>query len=99
MEQTNHPANNPILRGQSAAAKSLRQVAQETAKLWCKHHLTYDQTKQLAAPDARRRMVGRLGRTEVAQLIKPARAHGQDPVLQMLLANLGGASPAGQWHA
>ena len=49
MEQTKHPPDDPTLRGQSAEAKSLRAVAQETAKLWRKGHLTYDQTKQVVA--------------------------------------------------
>lgn len=73
---------DPILRGQSSEAKSLRLVAQETTKLWRKHHLTYDQTKQvvaqtrralqLSAPRTRRRTVERLDRTEVGALIDDA---------------------------
>ncbi len=68
------------VRGQTAEAKSLRMVARETAKLWRKHHLTYDQTKyvveqvrrelQLSAPKERRRTVERLDRIEVEQLIE-----------------------------
>lgn len=82
MERTKRPVNDPTLRGQSAEAKSVRQVAPETAKLWRKEHRTYDQTKQvvvqvrqalqLSAPHARRRAVDRLDRTEVAQLIEAA---------------------------
>lgn len=60
----------------------MRLAAQETTKLWRRHHLTDDQTKQvvaharqalqLSAPHARRRTVGRLDRTEVANLIAAA---------------------------
>ena len=57
-------------------------VAEETAKLWRRHHLTYDQAKHVVArarhdllltvPRARRRAVERLDRTEVAALIDAA---------------------------
>jgi integrase/recombinase XerD len=57
-------------------------VARATAQLWRKHHLTYDQTKQvveqarralhLAAPQQRRRTVDRLDRAEVERLIEAA---------------------------
>ena len=47
MESSTPPADPATLRGQSAEAKSLRVVIQETTKLWRKHHLTYDQTKQV----------------------------------------------------
>jgi integrase/recombinase XerD len=82
MEHSKRPATEPILRGQTADAKSLRRVAQETMKLWRKHHLTYDQTKQvvaqvrhalqLQAPPSRRRTVDWLDRTEVERLIAAA---------------------------
>jgi len=68
------------VRGQTGEAKSLREVAKETAKLWRKHRLTYDQTKhvveqarrelRLSAPAERRRTVDRLDRTEVERLIE-----------------------------
>jgi integrase/recombinase XerD len=35
------------VRGQNYEANSLREVARQTAKLWRKHHLTYDQTKHV----------------------------------------------------
>lgn len=82
MDAVSRPVDGPTLRGQSADAKSVRLVAQETTKLWRKHHLTYDQTKQVVAqarhalqlrpPQARRRTVERLDRTEVAALIDAA---------------------------
>lgn len=60
----------------------MRLVAQETTKLWRKHHLTYDQTKQvvaqarralqLSAPRTRRRTMERLDRVEVGALIDAA---------------------------
>jgi len=82
MDHASPPPNDSILRGQSSDAKSVRLVAQETTKLWRKHHLTYDQTKQVVAqvrhalqlstPCMRRRTVARLDRTEVAALIDAA---------------------------
>jgi integrase/recombinase XerD len=70
------------LRGQTAEANSVRDMVQETAKLWSKHHLTYDQTKhvvkqvrhvlQLTVPTARRRTVDRLDRPQVERLIAAA---------------------------
>lgn len=75
-------AKVPEVRGQMLEAISLRAVARATAKLWRKHHLSYDQTKhvveqarrelQLAAPRDRRRTVDRLDRDEVARLIEAA---------------------------
>lgn len=63
----------------------MRDVASQTAKLWRKHHLTYDQTKHvveqtrrelgLAAPRERRRTVERLDRAEVERLIETAYGH------------------------
>ncbi len=82
MDHTSQLPDAPALRGQSADTKSVRLAAQETAKLWRKHHLTYDQTKQvvaqvrhalqLSAPRMRRRMVERLDRGEVTALINAA---------------------------
>jgi integrase/recombinase XerD len=73
------------VRGQKQGANSLRDVANQTAKLWRKHHLTYDQTKHvveqtrrelgLAAPRERRRTVERLDRAEVERLIETAYSH------------------------
>lgn len=70
------------VRGQRDEANSLRAVARATAKLWRKHHLTYDQTKHvveqarreldLTAPRHRRRTVDRLDRAEVERLIDVA---------------------------
>ena len=58
----------------------LGEVARQTAKLWRKHHLTYDQTKHvveqtrhelgLEAPRERRRTVERLDRDEIERLIE-----------------------------
>jgi integrase/recombinase XerD len=77
-----HDADDPRLRGQSSEAKSLRLVVQDTLKLWRKHHLTYDQSKQVVAqvrralqlspPRPRRRTVERLDRVEVTALIDAA---------------------------
>lgn len=73
------------VRGQKREANSLREVASETAKLWRRHHLTYDQTKHvveqarrrlgLEGPRERRRTVERLDRAEVERLIETAYAH------------------------
>lgn len=44
------------VRGQKQEANSLQAIASQTAKLWRKHHLTYDQTKHVVeqnAPGAR----------------------------------------------
>jgi hypothetical protein len=35
------------VRGQNEEPNSLREVARETAKLWRKHHLSYDQSKHV----------------------------------------------------
>ena len=73
------------VRGQKQEANSLREAVNQTAKLWRKYHLTYDQTKhvveqtrralELQAPRERRRTVERLDRAEVEQLIDTAYAH------------------------
>ena len=70
------------VRGQNQEANFLRGIAEQTAKLWRKHHLTYDQTKhvveqarrelRLEAPRERRRTVERLDRAEVERLIAAA---------------------------
>src|ERR1700688_3108577 len=70
------------VRGQKQEANSLQAVVSQTAKLWRKHHLTYDQTKHvveqtrrelgLEAPRDRRRTVERLDRAEVERLIETA---------------------------
>ena len=73
------------VRGQNQEANSVREVARETAKLWRKHHLSYDQSKHvveqtrrelgLEAPRERRRTVERLDRIEVERLIEAAYVH------------------------
>jgi integrase/recombinase XerD len=73
------------VRGQNDKANSLREVAIQTAKLWRKHHLTYEQTKHVVeqtrrelgveAPRERRRTVERLDRVEVERLIESAYGH------------------------
>ena len=70
------------VRGQSGEANSLGDVATQTAKLWRKHHLTYDQSKHvveqarrelgLDAPRERRRTVERLDRGDIECLIETA---------------------------
>src|ERR1700744_48967 len=64
----------------------ITELAQATARLWRKHHLSYDQSKhvvekarrelQLKAPSQRRRTVDRLDRTEIERLIEAAYKHG-----------------------
>ena len=73
------------VRGQKQKPNLLQEVASQTAKLWRKHHLNYDQTKHvveqtrrdlgLEAPRERRRTVERLDRTEVERLIEAAYGH------------------------
>lgn len=73
------------VRGQNQKANSVQEVARETAKLWRKHHLSYDQSKHvveqtrrelgLEAPRERRRTVERLDRIEVERLIEAAYVH------------------------
>lgn len=70
---------------QTDKANSLRDVVRQTAKLWRKHHLTYDQTKHVVeqtrrelgveAARERRRTVERLDRVEVERLIETAYGH------------------------
>jgi integrase/recombinase XerD len=79
------PPSSHQVRGQSAKAQStagLAVVIRDTAQLWRKHHLSYDQSKyvveqvrrQLALepPRSRRRTVERLDRGEVECLITGA---------------------------
>jgi integrase/recombinase XerD len=73
------------VRGQIEKANSLRDLARQTAWLWRKHHLTYNQTKyvieqvrrelRLEAPRERHRTVDRLDRAEVERLIEAAYNH------------------------
>ena len=79
---TSKPATKPATKAKSRAKPKLTQIALETAKLWRKHHLDYDQTKhlveqvrkalKLSAPKERRRTVERLDRDEIEALIQAA---------------------------
>lgn len=84
------PKRNPAaqcrkVRGQNGEANFLNSIAHQTAHLWARHHLTYDQTKHvveqargeldLHAPRERRRTVDRLDPVEVERLIEAAYAH------------------------
>jgi len=73
------------VRGQAREANSLSDIsdiATQTAKLWRRYHLTYDQSKHvveqtrrklgLQAPRERRRTVKRLDRSEIERLIETA---------------------------
>src|SRR5215471_18783169 len=78
-------SHSPEVRGQNQNATSIREVAHQTAKLWRKYHLTYDQTKHvvertrralgLQSPQERRRTVDRLDRAEIERLIESAYTH------------------------
>lgn len=80
MPRRNSGSHRGKVRGQKQEANSLSEVALQTAKLWRKHHLTYDQTKHvveqtrrelgLEAPRERRRTVDRLDRAEIERLIE-----------------------------
>lgn len=69
-------------RTEDANSAALRAIAHDTARLWRKHHLSYDQTKHvveharreldLHAPKERARTVDRLDRDEVERLIEHA---------------------------
>lgn len=86
------------VRGQNDDANSpaLQAVARETARLWRKHHLGYDQTKQvveqarrelgLHAPQERRRTLDRLDREEVERLIE--QAYRRSPRYGLMLKTL-----------
>lgn len=79
------PSKQGKVRGQTGQAKFLTRIARQTARLWRRHHLTYDQTKHvverargelhLEAPRERRRSVDRLDPAEVERLIEAAYAH------------------------
>ncbi len=85
MAKAKAAAQGGRVRGQTEEANSLQDIARQTARLWRKHHLTYDQSKHiveharrelhLEAPKARRRTVDRLGRPEVDRLIEAAYTH------------------------
>jgi integrase/recombinase XerD len=80
MPNRNSGSQRGKVRGQKQEANSLGEVARQTARLWRKHHLTYDQTKHvveqtrrelgLEAPRERRRTVERLDRDEIERLIE-----------------------------
>jgi integrase/recombinase XerD len=91
-------------RGQTAKAQSrgdLSQVVRETARLWRKHHLDYDQTKYvveqvrrrlgLTPPATRPRTVERLDRPEVERLIAAAYRDGSRRGLMVKTLFLTGA--------
>jgi integrase/recombinase XerD len=91
-------------RGQTAKAPSpgdLATVVSQTARLWRKHHLDYDQTKYvveqvrrrlgLAAPATRPRTVERLDRAEVERLIASAYRDGSQRGLMIKTLFLTGA--------
>lgn len=64
----------------------LNEVIRETVKLWCKHHLSHDQSRYVILrvrraldpekPKARRRTVARLDRFAVERLIEAACRRG-----------------------
>lgn len=86
------------VRGHSDTANSapLADVAREMAKLWRRHHLTYDQTKhvveaarkelKLTPPRQRQRTVERLDRGEIDALIDAA--YRQSPRYGLLVKTL-----------
>jgi hypothetical protein len=76
-------SNRAGVRGKPAKAQlssELAEIVSDTARLWRKHHLGYDQTKyvveqarrrlKLRPPGARRRTVNRLDKSEVERLIR-----------------------------
>ncbi len=85
MPHRNSASQHGKVRGQKQEANSLGEVARQTARLWRKHHLTYDQTKHvvektrrelgLEAPRERRRTVERLDRDEIERLIEASYGH------------------------
>jgi len=88
------------VRGQKAKANpELEVVIQQTARLWRKAHLSYDQSRyvvervrrllELEPPPARRRVVQRLSREEVERLLEAAyRLHPRKPVYGLMLKTL-----------
>src|SRR5438552_2510017 len=91
------------MRTPSAKAKSgrnLKSLVTETAKLWRKHHLTYDQTRYVAKEvrkslgvereKVRKRVVDRLSREEEQRLIQVAyRGKGEHGLLIKTLFQTG----------
>ncbi|WP_216322421.1 tyrosine-type recombinase/integrase [Deinococcus aestuarii] len=86
MDAPRSDRNPTEVRGQIGEANfPLHEIARETARLWRRHHLDYDQTKHvveqarrslgLQAPRERRRTVDRLDRHEVERLIEHAYRH------------------------
>ena len=47
MARAKYPEDEQEFRGQTNKAKSLTGVVLKTVKLWRKHHLSYNQTKQV----------------------------------------------------
>ena len=95
---------SPARRGQTAKAPShadLAGVVRQTARLWRKHHLGYDQTKYiveqvrrrlgLTPPATRPRTVERLDRAEVGRLIAAAYRDGSRRGLMVKTLFLTGA--------
>jgi integrase/recombinase XerD len=93
-----------IRRGQTAKPPSRTDLAgavRETARLWCKHHLGYDQTKYvveqarrrlgLTPPASRPRTVERPDRAEVERLIAAAYRDGSRRGLMVKTLFLTGA--------
>ncbi|RIH90127.1 Tyrosine recombinase XerD [Meiothermus luteus] len=88
------------VRGKKTKANSeLEGVIRETAWLWRKAHLSYDQSRYvvervrrllaLEPPPARRRVVERLSREEVERLLEAAyRLHPRKPVYGLMLKTL-----------
>ena len=98
------PRKSPERRGQIGKAPSradLAGVVRETARLWRKHHLGYDQTKYvvervrrrlgLTPPASRPRTVERLDRAEVERLIAAAYRDGSRRGLMVKTLFLTGA--------
>jgi integrase/recombinase XerD len=80
--------NNPEARSPIANAKSLKLAIRQTAALWRRHHVSYDDTRaiaraaraqlEIARPRVRRTVVDRLSQDEARRLITHAyRAGGQ----------------------
>ena len=94
------PRKPASVRGQEAKANSeLEVVIQQTARLWRKAHLSYDQSRyvvervrrllELEPPPARRRVVERLSPEEVERLLEAAyRLHPRKPVYGLMLKTL-----------
>ena len=88
------------VRGKKAKANSeLEALIAETARLWRKAHLDYDQSKyvvervrrllELAPPARRRRVVDRLSREEVERLLEAAyRLNPKKPIFGLMMKTL-----------